>query len=211
MKEFTVLIIDRKGGNSLHTVEATDEEDAKDKLEHIPWDEVIVDPSAEEVHEAGLRAESSGPEYVLAKTILIVEVLHPLDHNVDGLSLEQIHNECMDGDWSMIMDVIDVISLNKAAAIKACHDQETDPEFFGIEEDEEAETHRDNSVLQLAEAMKECFRAGVDPADSCQEMYKQLEAEIMREMIEAQSPLKEGEGYAALKRAQAVLNEEDKG
>jgi len=76
----------------------------------------------------------SNSGYVLAKSILMVEILHPIDHNVDGLSLEQIHNECMDGDWSMVSHVKSVVHLTKSKAIAACDKQATDPEFFGIEE-----------------------------------------------------------------------------
>jgi hypothetical protein len=46
----------------------------------------------------------------------------------------------------------------------------------------EVTTSRDEAVARLGEAMKACFWAGVDPADSCQEMHKRLEAEVLEEM-----------------------------
>ena len=130
--------------------------------------------------------KAAQPQDVLAKSVLTVEILHPIDHNVDGLSLEQVHNECMDGDWSMTSSVTSVVHLTKKQAIAECAKQGSDPEFFGIEEEdeeeeEEAQEKQDDAVIALGEAMKVCFRAGVDPADALQEMYKQIDEEVMGE------------------------------
>jgi len=95
--------------------------------------------------QSGKGCKCSTIKPVLAKTILKVEILHSLAVTIDGMSLEQIHNECMDGDWSMIMDTSGVLRLNKKRAIAECHKQGTDPEFFGIED---TETHLDEKKSQ---------------------------------------------------------------
>lgn len=60
---YQVLIIDYKAGNSLHSVLAASEEDALNKLAHVPWLEVIVNPTKEEIEKhAPTTVQGRGPD-----------------------------------------------------------------------------------------------------------------------------------------------------
>lgn len=50
------------------------------------------------------------------------------------------------------------------------------------EETPQITTSAMDAVAKLEQAMKACFWAGVDPADSMQEMYKRVEADVVAEM-----------------------------
>jgi len=60
---YRVLIIDYKAGNSLHSVLAASEEDALNKLAHVPWLEAIVNPTKEEIEKhAPTTVQGRGPD-----------------------------------------------------------------------------------------------------------------------------------------------------
>jgi len=76
------------------------------------------------------------PKFRLAKTTIVVEILHEIDDQVDGLSLSQIDSECTDGAWSCVHEVTEVKNLTEEQAIEECHKQGSDPGFFGIGQEE---------------------------------------------------------------------------
>lgn len=119
----------------------------------------------------------------LAKTIVKVEILHPPDDDVSGCSLEQIYNESMNGGWSMVSSIEEVVPLTKEKAIVECDNQGTDPSFFFLddEEEEEDEDETSDAVIELERAAKRCLRAGVDPEDAFHEMSKRIREEVEEE------------------------------
>jgi hypothetical protein len=82
-----------------------------------------------------------GPEIVLARTTFIVEVLHEVDaeDSVCSMGIDDVIRECLTGGWSMHSHALKTEYLDKEQAIEACNNQATDPGFFGIGQEDEAD------------------------------------------------------------------------
>jgi hypothetical protein len=80
-----------------------------------------------------------GPEIVLAKTTIVVEVLHDVsdEEAVRSGDVVDVLRECVDGAWSMHSHCSKTEYLDKEQAIEACNNQATDPGFFGIGQEDE--------------------------------------------------------------------------
>jgi hypothetical protein len=69
----------------------------------------------------------------LYKTVIQIEVLseEPIP---DGMSIEEIANEAMDGGYSMVSGIKSSKVIEGKRAANAAHAQGSDPDFFGMDE-----------------------------------------------------------------------------
>lgn len=79
------------------------------------------------------------PEKIeIVKTVIRIEILSD-GHIPDDWTLETIGHEIVHGDMSGRWDVTEERVLSKEEVIEECIKHATDPEFFGIEEEEDEE------------------------------------------------------------------------
>jgi hypothetical protein len=68
------------------------------------------------------------------KTVIQVEILSENGPVPDGMDLDDIAYEIIDGDWSGQTKVVETKQLSAKEAADALIEQDSDPEFFGLDE-----------------------------------------------------------------------------
>jgi hypothetical protein len=72
------------------------------------------------------------------KTTILLEILHEIKGEVDGMGMEAIAREMMDGSFSGASTITeDSIPLEGEEAVKHIIGQGSDPEFFGMDKNGE--------------------------------------------------------------------------
>jgi hypothetical protein len=87
------------------------------------------------------------------RTVIQVEILSEDKIDTDGMSLAQIGYEIVEGDWSGRVTTVSAETLDGPAMAKALQAQDSDPEFFFL--DELGNEFSEEQIDQIAEEIKQ--------------------------------------------------------